>query len=624
MNIYSFITEFNILMKKDKYISKREVDTLLSKYDFILNDISKIDDINIKKKTEYVLNNISNIIAVKNEKFLSSKLIEYKDYFDNMFKGIDDNIVLDQEQRLAILTDEDYSLVIAGAGSGKTTTMAAKVKYLVEKMHIKEDKIILLAFTNKACEELQTRINEDFKLNVEVLTFHKLGMKFLRKIINKPITIVGPGTFNRVCEDYITNVIFKNKEKLKDFMETFKGFVFFDDKALSYETFDEYYKYYADKTYELNKDNLKRYCDIRIKTRLDNNRSISGEVFRSMPEAMIANYFYINSIPYTYEKAYPHKLKEGRISNKNSNQKLETISTSKRNVKNLININNNDLIADNKLTRINSRKSIPSKNLESNKTILTNKSLIDNSNSGVYIEKKDLIDIKEYLSLSFDENDFDDVMDKEERTYCEYFSEKFKENQIFINAFFMTEPLRPKSIKILVLIVTIELYFTVNALFYTEEYLSSLLEIEGEDSFFAFVPRRFNHFIYIVAVIGIITYIIGYFFIEEKKIKKMFLRNKEGETKLKIEISNVLKDIRKRFLILIIICIFFCIISFIYISCFNNVYPNSKSEWIKSSLFIIIITQLINLILTFAESSIRYMAIKCNSEKMFKLSLIIE
>ena len=321
---------------------------------------------------------------------------------------------------------------------------------------------------------------------------------------------------------------------------------------------------------------------------------------------------------------FQHKLKEGRISNKNSNQKLETISTSKRNVKNLININNNDLIADNKLTRINSRKSIPSKNLESNKTILTNKSLIDNSNSGVYIEKKDLIDIKEYLSLSFDENDFDDVMDKEERTYCEYFYEKFKENQIFINAFFMTEPLRPKSIKILVLIVTIELYFTVNALFYTEEYLSSLLEIEGEDSFFAFVPRRFNHFIYIVAVIGIITYIIGYFFIEEKKIKKMFLRNKEGETKLKIEISNVLKDIRKRFLILIIICIFFCIISFIYISCFNNVYPNSKSEWIKSSLFIIIITQLINLILSFAESSIRYMAIKCNSEKMFKLSLIIE
>ena len=312
MNIYNFITDFNLLMNADKYISKREVDSMLSKYESILSDTSLIEDKVIKKKTEYVLNNISNIVAIKNEKFISSKLIEYKDYFDNMFKGIDDSIVLDQEQRLAILTDEDYSLVIAGAGSGKTTTMAAKVKYLVEKMHVKEDKIILLAFTNKACEELQTRINEDFHLNVEVLTFHKLGMKFLRKIINKPITVIGPGTFNKIVEDYIINKIFKDKEKLRDFMETFKGFVFFDDKALSYYTFDEYYKYYADKTYELNKDNLKQYCDIRIKTRLDNYRSITGEVFRSTPEAMIANYLYINSIGYTYEKAYPHKLEEDR------------------------------------------------------------------------------------------------------------------------------------------------------------------------------------------------------------------------------------------------------------------------------------------------------------------------
>ena len=148
----------------------------------------------------------------------------------------------------------------------------------------------------------------------------------------------------------------------------------------------------------------------------------------------------------------------------------------------------------------------------SSKTLLSGRTSInkyvDNNNSEIYIESKDLIDIKEYLSMSFDENDFDDVMDKEERTYCAYFSEKFKENQIFINAFFMTEPLRPKPIKILVLILTIELYFVVNALFYTEEYLSSLLEIEGEDSFFDFVPRRFNHFVYIVAVIGVITYII--------------------------------------------------------------------------------------------------------------------
>ena len=64
-----------------------------------------------------------------NNEVLEKELIEYKDYFDNMYLEIDPNIKLDTEQRKAILSDEDFSLIIAGAGTGKTTTMASKVKY---------------------------------------------------------------------------------------------------------------------------------------------------------------------------------------------------------------------------------------------------------------------------------------------------------------------------------------------------------------------------------------------------------------------------------------------------------------------------------------------------------------
>ena len=238
-------------------------------------------------------------------------------------------------------------------------------------------------------------------------------------------------------------------------------------------------------------------------------------------------------------------------------------------------------------------------------------------------KKEDIINIKEFLSMSFDENDFDDVMDKEKRTFCKYFCEKFQENQIIINTFFIEEVFRPKSLKAIFLIITIELYFVVNALFYTEEYLGEILEIDEKDSFFAFAPRRFNHFIYIYAVTGILKYAIGYFFIEERKIKKMFIRNKDGELKLKSELSLLIKDIKSRFISLIICSIILNLISFIYISCFNIVYPNSKMEWIKSSLFLILLAQFFNFLLTFIESSFRYLAIKCNSEKFFKLSQIL-
>ena len=237
-------------------------------------------------------------------------------------------------------------------------------------------------------------------------------------------------------------------------------------------------------------------------------------------------------------------------------------------------------------------------------------------------DSKDHINMKEYLSLSFDENDFDDVIDKDKRSFCAYFFNNFKENQIFINTFYIKEPLRPFSLKCLFLILTIELYFTITALFYNEDYLTDLFYSEEEEKFFSFLKRRFNQSLYSSAVVEIISYLIMFFFIEERKIKKIFIRNKQSELKMKYEITIITKDIERRFIGLIILSALLTVICFIYISCFNIAYPYIKKEWIKSSLFVLILMQIINLLVTFIQSLLRYMSIKCNSEKLFKLSQI--
>ena len=78
---------------------------------------------------EYVRDNNRSVIPSdfnidEYNKFILDRLYdENKNYFDDMYKGIDDNIHLDEEQCKAILADEQYSLIIAGAGTGKTTTM---------------------------------------------------------------------------------------------------------------------------------------------------------------------------------------------------------------------------------------------------------------------------------------------------------------------------------------------------------------------------------------------------------------------------------------------------------------------------------------------------------------------
>lgn len=101
---------------------------------------------------------------------------ELDNYLNNIYK----NIRLDYYQKKAVICDSKNQMIVAGAGSGKTTTMAAKVKYLVEIKKIDPNKILVLSYTNKAVQELQEIINIEFNIPVTVTTFHKLGMSIIK------------------------------------------------------------------------------------------------------------------------------------------------------------------------------------------------------------------------------------------------------------------------------------------------------------------------------------------------------------------------------------------------------------------------------------------------------------
>lgn len=303
--------EFQNMLLSDNYINLKTYNNFLDKYkdtlEMITKDYLKLDELTIRKGKS-ILNNGYKIINKRNKKFVDKKLEDNKNYFDNMFITIDKNIKLDDEQRKAIIMDEDYSLIVAGAGSGKTTTMSAKVKYLVEKCNVNPNDIIILSYTNKATEELEKRINKDFNLNIEILTFHKLGMKILRKRTDKPLQIIDNIQIYSYISDYIKDTLFKDKEKLKTFVESFDEYVNFNECAFEYDNFNDYYNEYKQIIYEENKDNLEDYIVKRIQNRLKNLKGIDGIIYKSKPEVIIANYLFKNGFEYEYEKTFPFKL----------------------------------------------------------------------------------------------------------------------------------------------------------------------------------------------------------------------------------------------------------------------------------------------------------------------------
>ena len=269
---------------------------------FLVNHMLEIDDyISVKEMKKYNLN--YDEVKRHNEKYVKDSLIKYKDYFDNMYKGIDDNILLDEEQRIAILTDEDYNLIVAGAGSGKTTTMAAKVKFLVDIKKVDPKDIILISYTNKAVSELKQRINKDFKIPVLVCTFHKFGVEILKSKTDEHLKVL-TNSYNLV-KDYFDKVLCNDNKKLKEFL---KFFVFYFDIplfALKFNSLNDYFNYKKRNDYLTLKSRLNEYNKQVIDERTNKRYTILGEFLKSNEEVMIANFLYLNGIDYEYEKPYP-------------------------------------------------------------------------------------------------------------------------------------------------------------------------------------------------------------------------------------------------------------------------------------------------------------------------------
>src|SRR5690554_1957400 len=190
-----FIDKYNKLIKNDIFISRKYYSNELSKYFDNLKILSTyksnslLNEYCLKNKLNYnlalraldIYENLQIKIDAHNNDFILLQMTKHKDYLDNILKEDDPNVLLDEEQRRAIINNEDYCLVIAGAGAGKTTTIAAKVKYLVDILKVDPSKILVISFTNKAVDELKERINNRLKISCPVTTFHACGNAIIRK-----------------------------------------------------------------------------------------------------------------------------------------------------------------------------------------------------------------------------------------------------------------------------------------------------------------------------------------------------------------------------------------------------------------------------------------------------------
>ena len=318
--LISFDSDYNDLFSTEHYITHRElvhIKEVYGKYytmlknkmvfQYVCNNAGKLHiDVDSLKRFLLRMHSIDDDATTHNSNYVDETLTRETAYFDNILNDIDPTIKLDEEQRRAVITDDDYCLLVAGAGAGKTTTMAAKVKYLVEKKHINPEEIIVISYTNKAIGELRERINLRLKIPAKICTFHAFAFEIVKRFSVEPPEI----NFSsyQIIFDMLEKSIFNNKQLMRNLV-WFLGYYFdLTDDVFKFDSLNQYHIFKASQDYETLKSGLGEYVKKVEQQRSKRVKTLTGEYLRSVQEVQIANFLYLNGIDYEYERVYPQSI----------------------------------------------------------------------------------------------------------------------------------------------------------------------------------------------------------------------------------------------------------------------------------------------------------------------------
>jgi ATP-dependent exoDNAse (exonuclease V) beta subunit (contains helicase and exonuclease domains) len=229
---------------------------------------------------------LNEIRAAYNRLFVQNEIAKYKAYLSTL-----DSYPLSMDQMKAVVCDEDNNLVIAGAGTGKTTTISAKIAYILEKGLALPEQLLVISFTNSAVEEMFERtaafLNHSEQVKqITFRTFNSFG-----------------NMVNRYCSQFPKKMAFDGKDYLvkvflqKEFDRLFLTDAGFQQKAINFIAFfarpprDEF-------EFKTGSDFIrheKSFCNV----------SLNNTHCKSKEEVLIANFLYLHQVEFEYESLYP-------------------------------------------------------------------------------------------------------------------------------------------------------------------------------------------------------------------------------------------------------------------------------------------------------------------------------
>lgn len=301
-SIQHFNSKFN-----NRYAKHSEIEAWKRRSQKLVELLENKDDLDfLPEKTRVrinvflnLFNNSQKIRNDRNKSFIEEELDKHKEFFDKI-----ESKPLTPRQRLSCIVNEDNTLVIAGAGSGKTSVIISKAGYLIHSKLAVPHEILILAYGRKASKETNERIKQRLPKieGITTSTFHKLGLDIISSVTRKKPRVnvlqEDPAEFYSLINGIVTKQTRQDKGYNQRIIDYFVNYLVPYEDAFNYDQPGDYFS-------ALKKGDMRS-----LKSRIDWANKESGRVslkheqMKSFEEVVIADFLFVNGISYIYEHPY--------------------------------------------------------------------------------------------------------------------------------------------------------------------------------------------------------------------------------------------------------------------------------------------------------------------------------
>jgi len=308
---------------------------------------------------------------------------------------------------------------------------------------------------------------------------------------------------------------------------------------------------------------------------------------------------------------FPPKKEDNKRRMSKSKNKRNSVM---KNVENKINVESEEVLNVNDNENIKRRTSIKDDKQKNKKR---RKSL--KSESKIKFEKETderNINIGAYLN-DFELNNlsYDDALKYDKRNFWKYYLSLLKTKHLIIFTFYTKTDYNSRILKIMLFLLSFTLFYTVNALFFTDSTMHQIYEDEGAFNFVYQIPQ----ILYSTVISTVIKFIISFLSLTEKNFSKIN-NNCKTKKEAKEEMNKIFSSALKKFIAFFSINFILLIIFWYYLSCFCAVYKNTQLYLLKDTLITFATSLLYPFALNLIPAILRIPAIQSKKKCLYIVS----